>query len=59
MAFNNWSSNCLQNDLKMQVAIFQNSVFCLINETSLQRYKFKFSIEKVKSFDRTKQFCIL
>ena len=46
-------------ELKLHCPIFQNSVSVLYDETSLQRYKFKISVEMIKSLGRTNQFCIL
>ena len=39
--------------------IFQNSVFSFIRRITLQRYKFKISVEMVKLVGCTNQFCIL
>ena len=45
--------------LKVHGPIFQNLLFCFIWESSLQRFKFKISIETVKPFGCTKQVCLL
>ena len=45
--------------LKAHSPIFQNLVFLFFEESSLQICNFKFSVETVQPFGRTKQFCIL
>ena len=41
------------------VLFFRIKLSILFDESLLQRYKFKISVETVKSFGRTKQFCIM
>ena len=57
MTSNDFNINC---SLKVNGPNFQRIVFCFIlrNQLSLQRCKFKISVETVKPFGWTKQFCI-
>ena len=54
-----WIILVTHRTLEVRGPIFKIPFSGLYNETSLQRHTFKISVEKVKSFGRTKQFCIL